>query len=182
MHAQTKTNVLQSYHLVLYKRALHPELFSLKARRIIKHQGYEFEAWLMPGSHVLRFQHKGFCACELVSDRDDGLPTNGAVATFPCAGEKDYEHTFSEPLVNYLTTVQTETLNESLYNSSYRQIVELAGETNGLMHKWEGPDGGRCLSMLDIQRYQRELHVQSYHLVAQCGLVLRTQTIFEHRS
>ena len=33
--------------------------------------------------------------------------------------------------------------------------------------------------MLDMQRYHREVHVQSYHLVAQGGIVVRTQTIFE---
>jgi hypothetical protein len=40
---------------------------------------------------------------------------------------------------------------------------------------------GPCLSMLDIQRYNGEVHVQSYHLLAHPGLVLRTQTIFEQR-
>jgi hypothetical protein len=39
---------------------------------------------------------------------------------------------------------------------------------------------GRNLSMLDVQRLTKEVHAQSYHLVAATGLVIRTQTIFEH--
>lgn len=34
--------------------------------------------------------------------------------------------------------------------------------------------------MIDTQRYNREIHAQAYHLIAQGGVVIRTQTIFEH--
>jgi hypothetical protein len=33
--------------------------------------------------------------------------------------------------------------------------------------------------VLDIQRYAEEVHVHSYHLRGDCGMVLRTQTIFQ---
>lgn len=179
MQQPTKSLAAVAHTLILYKRALHPELFQLKARRTITHGGYELESWLMQGSHVLRFQSRSFIACELVTDRDGGLPTNGAVATFPAVGEKDYEHAFAEAKVKYVTTVQTETLSENLYGATYQEMIDLAEETDALLHRWTGPDGGRNLSMLDLQRYSREVHAQSYHLVSQGGLVLRTQTIFE---
>ena len=35
------------------------------------------------------------------------------------------------------------------------------------------------LSLVDIQRYREEVHAQAYHLRSDCGLVLRTQTIFQ---
>lgn len=181
MHQPTKSSVgTPTHHVILYKRALHPELFSLKGRRTITHGAYELESWLMQGSHVLRFQHKNFIACELVTDRDGGLPTNGAVATFPALGEKDYDHPFTEQRVKYLTTVQTETLSDNLYGATYQEMLDLAEETDALLHTWTGQDGGKNLSMLDLQRYSREVHAQSYHLIANGGLVLRTQTIFEH--
>lgn len=180
MNASTKANVLQSYQLVVYKRALHPELFQVKARKSMRVGSDEVECWLMPGSHLMRFQVGTFCVTELVTDQEDGLPTTGAVANFPCAGEKDFEHVFAETGVNYVTTVQTETLSEQLYATTYREIVDLANETDGLMYKWTQPDGGKCLSVLDVERYHpSEVHVQSYHLIAQGGIVLRTQTIFE---
>lgn len=180
MHQPTKSLGTQTHHLILYHRALHPELFTLKARRTITHGAYELESWLMQGSHVLRFQHKNFIACELVTDRDGGLPTSGAVVTFPCVGERDYEHPFPDQRVKYLTTMQTETLSENLYGATYQEMLDLGEETDALLHAWTGPDGSRNLSMLDLQRYSREVHAQSYHLIGTTGLVLRTQTIFEH--
>jgi hypothetical protein len=180
MNIPAKSNSLQTYQLLLYRRALHPELFQLKARRTLSHNGYEFEAWIMPGAHLLRFQIPGVCASELVTDQNSGLPTEGAVTSFPCAGEHEFEYRFDPGRVKYVVSVQTETLTDNLYAATYLEMLDFAEETESLVHKWTDNDGGKCLSLLDIQRMTREVHAQSYHLIAQCGLVLRTQTIFEN--
>jgi hypothetical protein len=181
MNLPTRPNSLQTYQLLLYRKALHPELFSLKGRRTLTHGAYELEAWIMPGSHVMRFKYDGFCACELVTDQDGSLPVDGAVTAFPCQGEHEYDHKFTPERVNYMTTVQTETLSENLYAATYEEMVDFSKETGALIHRWNDVDGGKCLSMLDVQRLAKEVHAQAYHLMAHGGLVLRTQTIFEHR-
>ena len=81
MNPPIKSNSLQNYHLLLYRRALHPEFFQLKGRRTLVHHGFEFEAWIMPGAHLLRFQTPGFAACELVTDQMANLPAEGAVTS-----------------------------------------------------------------------------------------------------
>lgn len=166
--------------MYLYRRALHPELFALKQRRSLAQPGYELETWLMQGGHMLRFQVRGFCATELLAGQDTVLPTTGAVATFPCLGEKDYEHPFPESKVNYVTGMQTETLSENLFAATYQELLGMAQETDALLHTWTEPDGPG-LSMVEIQRYPREVHAHAYHLSPATGLVLRTQTIFEQR-
>lgn len=178
MSLPTKPNNLQSYQAILYDRALHPELFPLRDRRVVAHDDYEAEAWIMAGAHLLRFEHKGLCACELVTDRETGLPENGVVTAFLCAGERDFEHSFKKDNVNYMTTVQTETLSENLYIATFDELHQYATEAHALIHQWQD-ECGRCLSIIDMQRYNGEIHAQSYHLMAQGGLVLRTQTIFE---
>jgi hypothetical protein len=181
MSTQAKAQVSVGVHnLVLYRRALHPELLPVKARRALSHGYYELEAWLMPSGHAVRFQHRGLILTELVTDREGGLPTTGVVTTFPCQGEKDHEHAFKDSGVNYITSMQTENLSENLYRATYQEMQALAEEVDGLLVQWTGPDGGRNLSMLDIQRASKECHCQSFHLIAATGLVLRTQTIFEH--
>ncbi|MFG0327495.1 MAG: hypothetical protein ACF8SC_09555 [Phycisphaerales bacterium JB037] len=169
---------LQSYQTILYDRALHPELFDLRSRREIRHQAYEAEAWLMPAGHLIRFEHGGTCGCELVTDQEVGLPETGVVSAFLCAGERDFEHSFKNSKVRYMTTVTTETLSENLYLSTLDEMREHVRLGDSLHCAWE--DGGPCLSVLDLQRFAREIHAQSYHLIAREGLVLRTQSIFEH--
>lgn len=180
MDTPAKVNSLQTYQVVLYDRALHPEFFDLKGRRVEKFNGFEFEAWIMSGGHVLRFELGSLCTCELVTDQDRGLPDAGVVAAFLCAGERDFDHTFRTAPVNYITTVQTETLAENLYLATYEELLAFGQESDALIHQWN--DGtGPCLSMMDTQRYSREMHAQAYHLLANQGIVLRSQTIFEHR-
>ncbi|MGQ0627936.1 MAG: hypothetical protein ACT4PL_07525 [Phycisphaerales bacterium] len=195
------------YQLVLYRRALHPELFNMKARRTIRSHDGELEAWLMTGSHLLRFRHEAHCACELVIDRDDQLPTAGAVAMFPCSSERDYEHLFTDAVetdpgapsvvpvlpatrgpggVRYMTTVQTETLSGSLFAATYQEINSLSDSPDALVVRWaepttshSGPGGGACISLLEFDKYPGEIHTHAYHLIASAGLVVRTESIFE---
>jgi hypothetical protein len=181
MNMPAKLNSLQTYQLLLYRRALHPELFQLKGRRTIAHAGFEFEAWIMPGAHLLRFQAPGFAACELVTDQNANLPSEGAVTSFMCAGEHEFEYLFDRNRVQYVSSVQTETLTDNLFAATYEDMLQFADETDSLVHRWVDQDGGRCLSLLEVQRMYREVHAHGYHLVAGCGLVLRTQTIFEQR-
>lgn len=178
MSTPLKSASLQAYRLILYRRALHPELFSIKGRRIFTQGEYEFEAWIMAGQHVMRFQRGDISATELITSGDLQLPQRGLVSAIPCAGEKDHDHPFSDD-VNYMTTIQTETLPENLYASTYEELTEFGRESDALMHFWND-DYGRCVSILDTQRWRKEVHAQSYHLLAAGGIVIRSQTIFEH--
>ena len=57
-------------------------------------------------------------------------------------------------------------------------MLEYARESNALIHVQVRADGRKEMSVLDIQRSRTEVHVQGYHLRADCGLVLRTQSLF----
>jgi len=179
MNSPAKSTNLQAYRLILYRRPLHPELFGVRGRRLIAHAGYEFEAWILRAGHVLRFRHDGLCATELITDQETGIPDRGILAALPCAGERDHEQVFSEK-VKYFSTIGTEQLPDALYRSTYEELTAFAAENDAMIHTWVDEDGGKCASILDVQRYRREVHAQAYHLIAQGGLVLRTQSIFEH--
>lgn len=171
---------LQAYQTVLYNRALHPELFTLVQRKRAQMPQYEFEAWLTPGGHVLRFERGRVCACELVSDQEDALPSTGVVSALLCAGEREFDHRFERSDVNYMTSVQTETLSENLYLATYEELSEFAAERRAIVHAFESRSGP-SLSILDIEALPDEVHIDAFHLQAPGWVVLRTQTIFERR-
>lgn len=180
MSVSHKSSNTQVFHLMLYRRALHPELFALQGRRCHKHGDYEVETWIAPSGHVIRFQVDGQSLTEAVLEGGDHLPETGLVHALPCIGEKDYE---LEPFgrFGYVTTVQSESLSDNLFMATYREMQDFASETGALAHVWQDDDGAACLSLLDIQKYKREFHVQTYHLIGTNGTVLRTQSIFEVR-
>lgn len=168
------------FRLMLYRRALHPELFNLRARRTDRHGEYEVESWITQLGHLVRFQVDGKTLTEVCLAEADHLPENGLVHALPCLGEKDYELEEPEGRINYVTTIQTETLTDNLYAATHREMLDFARETGSIYVQDEPTDGSApLLCVLDTQKYKREFHVQSYHLLGASGTVLRTQSIFE---
>ncbi len=58
-------------------------------------------------------------------------------------------------------------------------MLEHARECETLTSVWTDELGKPNLSLVDVQRYSDEVHIQGYHLRSDCGLVLRTQSIFQ---
>lgn len=177
-----KSSNTQVFRLMAYQRALHPELFDLQSRRLHKHGDYEAETWVVPAGHIVRFQYDESIFTETVVENSDHLPEKGLVYALPCIGEKDYamEVQHEDP-IGYVTTIQTESLAENLYQATYHEMRDFALETEAQYHEWRDAEGAACMSVLDTQKYRTEFHIQSYHLLGACGLVLRTQSIFEAR-
>lgn len=178
MNVSHKSSNTQFFRLMVYRRALHPELLDLQARRLHKHGGYEVECWLAPAGHVVRFQHNGHIVTEAVVENADHLPELGLIHALPCLGEKEYDMEIQDNL-GYVTTIQTEALTENLYMATYREMMDFAAERQALHYEWRDSDGNPCLSLMDTQKFKREFHVQNYHMLGSASMVLRTQSIFE---
>lgn len=178
MSASNKSTSAPVFRLMLYQRALHPELFRIQGRRTITAGHYELEAWIMPGGHAMRFQTAGQCITEVVTGQDLTLPERGLLQSVPCIGEKEHEQEVGDS-VNFVTAVQTENLSENLYTATYNEMRDFAAETQAMTYAWTDDDGGQNLTIVDLQRFRGEVHAQAYHLLAPGGFVLRTQSIFE---
>ena len=176
--ASSKLTSLQAYTMLVYRKPLHPEFFGIEGRQRIDQDDFEFEGWIFPGGQVARFQSGNVTICEVVTDQVENFPEKGLAANLPCAGERDFEKTFGDA-VTYMTTMQTETLSEHLYESTYREMLDHARSSNCLVNMPPVTGSRPELSVLDMQRYRTEVHVQGYHLRADCGLVLRTQSLFK---
>jgi len=179
MSVGNKSSSTQTLRLMIYRRALHPELFDLKERTLFRHGDYEVEAWISPVGHVVRFQIGSDCLTETVLEGGNHLPETGLVHAVPCIGEKDFEMDTQDSRLGYVTTIQLESLTDNLYHTTLRELLEARPEADGLSHQWVDQAGVQCLSLLDVQKYKREFHLQSYHLLGSTWLVLRTQSIFE---
>jgi len=180
MTINSKSPIAQIPKLMLYKRPLHPELFTFQGRRVDRHGDYEVETWLVKGGHVVRFILDGRSLVEAVLEGNDHLPESNLAHALPCLGEKEYEYE-DDGNINYFTTLQTESLTENLYLATYREMKSFAHEVGGLWYEQDTPAGPN-MYVLDYQKYKKEFHVQGYHLTASNGNVLRTQSVFEIKS
>lgn len=57
--------------------------------------------------------------------------------------------------------------------------MQHARENDSLFAAWTDAAGKPNLSLVDMQHFQKEVHVQGYHLRSDCGLVLRTQSMIQ---
>jgi hypothetical protein len=78
-----------------------------------------------------------------------------------------------------MTTIQSESLSDHLYLGTYKEMLQHGRDSDSLMVAWTDPGGKPNLSLIDLQRYRGELHVQGYHLRSAAGLVLRTQSMVQ---
>jgi hypothetical protein len=63
---------------------------------------------------------------------------------------------------------------------SYREMLEHGQGSECLMvYDEDKPTGLPDLSLVELQRYADQVHVQSYHFVGDGGFVLRTQSIMQ---
>ena len=170
----------QAFAFGLYNRALHPEFFELRNRRVVRHAGWELESWIVNGGHALRFGNGSVCYSEVICQNENPLPTSNAVTSFLCGGEHDLDETFEQDKLGYITTIQSESLGENLYRATFEEMLDYAAEAEAQVSRWDSPSG-QSMSIIDVQRFHKEVHAQCYHLFAQGGIVLRTQTIFEQK-
>ena len=179
MNPIAKTNSIQSYTMLLYRKAIHPEFFAIESRQRIEHAGLEAEAWIFKGGHAIRFQQDKVCICEVVTDHPQALPERGLSTNLVCAGEHDHEESVTEVLT-FMTTIQTETLAEHLYLGTYKEMLAHGRENGSLVVDWIDPGTGKAnLSVVDLQQNRNAIHAQSWHLRSDCGMVLRTQSMFQ---
>jgi hypothetical protein len=177
MQAPDKLIEQPTYSMALFRSAVHPEFFSIEERVEVQHNGYDFEGWLCKGGHVLRFEYEGICVTEIIFPEVGDLPDRGHVTTLVCAGERDHEQDFGDR-ITLINSMQIEFLPDHLFGDSFTELTDFAQEVNAkVIHYEDGKNRG--LSILDVQRYNDQLHVQSYHLHSEHGTVLRTQSIFE---
>jgi hypothetical protein len=171
-------HALSNRMVFVYQRPLHPELFQIRASQIVRGAGYEVEIWVMDGAHAVHFRTKRTCVCELlIADEIEALPVNDLVLSFLAAGERDVEHRFADENLRYMQNLQTESLNPQVYRGTLEDLLEYVGSVDAVSHSWSD-DAGRCLSLVDAQIYPSDqVHIQTYHLFAESGLVIRTVSL-----
>ncbi|MGI9012892.1 MAG: hypothetical protein ACR2GY_01425 [Phycisphaerales bacterium] len=166
---------VQLYHMLIYRKPVEFSPLLVVAESEIVYGKYTFRQFLTRGGHALQFETGGHTITEIITEGPEVFSEAGQLLCVPCAGERDHEETLNDA-VSYCASVQTESLTESLYLSQYREMLEHSSRPECMHAVWD--DQGANLSLLDVQRYRDEIHVQGYHLRSDCKLILRTQSIF----
>ena len=180
MSHRTKQRRTGGLTLLMYQRPLHPELFQIMQSEKVARRAYEADIWIIEGGHVVNFVAGKNTLTEVIITGSEQMPDRNLLQTIPCRGEKYHEMT-SGTNIRYMVSTQEELLTQTLYEATRHEIATYAARRELLTSEIPATSSerGGSLSVLDIERRSHELLVQSFHLLDENLMVMKTQTIFE---
>ena len=179
MANRTKQRRSGGLTLLLYQRALHPELFRILSAQRQSRRAYDADIWLVAGGHVVSFQANGHSLVEVIAMKTEPVSDRGLIQTIPCRGERYHEMT-APGNIRYMISTQEEQLSQTLYDATKHEIISYAAKRELMTAETQSNgDQGGTLSVLDIERRSHELLVQSFHLFDETQMVIKTQAIIE---
>lgn len=179
MSHRTKQRRSGGLTLLLYQKALHPELFKILASEQVSRRAYEADIWLVEGGHVIMFEAGKNTLTEVIVTNNAPLTDRGLLQSIPCRGEKYHEMTAGGN-IRYMISTQEEQLTQTLYDATKHEIASYASKRELMTAETPStPETGGTLSVLDIERRSHELLVQSFHLFDETQMVIKTQAIIE---
>ncbi len=166
--------------VMVYDRGLHPELFTIDARRVRTMGGLDLSMCLLAGGgHLVAVSGGGKTVSELTCFPSKTLPDRGLIERLPCKGDKQYEKALSSHFQYYLA-LNEEHVTEALFDNSVTELLRLAEEQNGLIsHKKNDLGVTEYLSIVVAQLHRRAIHVEGFHLLGEARVLVRTQSIVE---
>ncbi|MDB5330977.1 MAG: hypothetical protein JWP03_2128 [Phycisphaerales bacterium] len=179
MPNRTKQRRSGGLTLLLYQRAIHPELFKILATEQVSRRAYDADIWLVEGGHVVTFTAGKNALTEVIATNHDPIIERNLLQSIPCRGEK-YHEAMVGPNIKYMISTLEEQLTQTLYDATRHEISTYAAKRE--LMTAESPaigDTAGFLSVLDIERRSHELLVQSFHLFDETQMVIKTQAIIE---
>jgi hypothetical protein len=163
----------------LYGRALHPELFEIRATRSIDRGGYRASISITTAGHLITWRKDGLTLTEVATSVSHPMPQKRRLLSHRIAGERN-DRMECRGGASYETCFQLETVQQEVFWAFQQELVE-AGAKRGLLHRFES--GGRvalgALSWIDVETRPRSLIVQAFHTFPDDMAIVKSQSIFE---
>jgi hypothetical protein len=181
MDSQRTKQSLGELNFHLFDRPVHPELFNIYESLHFFQGDYEVIIWNTGGSHVISVFVGPYSITELVCPPEQLLPKNGLIETFGFRGSRKFRHRWPQGL-NYHFNADMESMSPNLYKHTYKEFKKM-GRKRGLLVEFPQAaiDGFIPFSYLDFEARCNELHLYTYHALAESQTVLKTQSLFDFR-
>jgi hypothetical protein len=96
---------LDKMKLYVYRRPLHPELFTIFLEKRIEMEGYQAQLWLVGSGHMVSFYRQESSLSELLTSQRELLPEKGHLEELELGRAVDYQ-VCSENRIYYMVNSQ----------------------------------------------------------------------------
>lgn len=166
-------------HFHLYAQAVHPELFSSCAQRVIEREAYRLELNITTDGHAIRIQSQQLHFTEISAGLHHPLPEHGCLLSHPILLQPQRSELEVAPGILYHTSVQRESVDPKMFVALQQQLDQKV-ECQGLVHRF-GSNGRLsfgAISYIHAQSFQRNVLIRSFHTFPESATVIRSETRF----
>ena len=161
----------------VFLRALHPEFFTIRARRDFTHASFDGEVWLLDTGHVITFVDGADAVCEVIAPRELELPRRGLTRSFDLVGEHEHRLETRGPII-YHMAYQVDAEEAETYMREAEEL--LASARQGHLFAEEPREvARRPFSYAVPEPRGRGLLVHTWHGFPADNTILKTQTLIE---
>jgi len=170
---------LDKMKLYVYRRPLHPELFTICLDKHIVMERYEASLWLIGTGHLVSFNICDYSISELVTSRRELLPEKGLLEEFTFEGSGEYQVSY-ENIIYYMVNMQSERMSEAVFAHTCEEMQKFARNRGLFMifDQWAEEGKPAPFSLIDYEKRPTELDIFTYHAFADERVLLRTQSVF----
>lgn len=163
----------------VYSRALHPELFSVKAEKRIETPEYEAVVQICDAGHVLKFRQTDQPLIEIMTAENQLFPQHKRLLDRRIHGCRNAACHLPDG-VEYQVSFQLEKLEPEVFHCAHEELV-MDCRSAELAHAF--PSGHRFspnpLSLLRVEADRRSLLVHAFHTFPESWAVVKTQSLIE---
>lgn len=161
----------------LYAQAVHPELISACAHRVIQRQAYRLELNITTDGHAIRIQHQQHHFTEISAGFHHALPKLGCLFSQRIEAAPHRYELEVAPGMFYSSEVQRESVDPRMFVALQQQLDQRL-ECQGLVHRF-GSNGRLsygAISYIHAQSFQRHVLIRSFHTFPESATVIRSET------
>jgi len=165
--------------LSVFLRTVHPEFFTIRARRVLEAASGRFraEVWLLDAGHVISFIEGERAVTEVIAARDLALPKRGLVREMDLVGERE-QRLENRGEVLYQMTYLLDAADADTYRREAEELLAGARQAD-LFAESPADLAGRAFAYAVPELRAASLLVHTWHGFPAEATILKTQTLIE---
>ena len=163
----------------LYGRSLHPELFEVRSKLILRQENWSARISILDDGHLLCFEHRGGVLFELVTSAGQPVPERKQYLARKLRGSRS-ESVTQQAGVQYHCGFQSEQLEADLFAHHHEELLIDATRCR-LSHHFKSANrlSPAPLSCLHIEEQPGSLVLHAFHTFPDNLAVVKTQSLIE---
>lgn len=163
----------------LFERPIHPELFDIRKREVVRQPNYMADIRICGSGHVVTFQTADSTATEILTGRGQPLPERKEIFQRRLKGSRDESLKCGKD-ITYHMSYQVETLPPEVFLTMHEEL-QMDCQRAPISHTFSSANrlSPAALSFVQTDVWPHSLLIHAFHTFPEDCAIVKTQSLFE---